>query len=304
MKKPKIQVSRTPIDTTRFAPIQHDFSNHPSMTMPALQALAHRLDKTGQCRHISPKATQASTFDHQPAATDGRGLDEVFDQIDQPGAWLALYNVESDPEYAAFLDEVRIEFEPLIAHEQTGLHNIGGFVFISCAPSVTPFHIDRENNFWLQIKGSKTISVWPANDPAVISAEAAEKFVLNRDLADVVLRDNLRSNQHDFEMTAGNGLFFPCLTPHMTRCDPAPSAARTESSISVGIVFYSDQTRQQARVLAFNRLLRRSGLSPQPPGITGAQQQPSLRDRAKALGGLTAVRLMARLRDYSPPPGL
>jgi len=272
--------------------------------MPALNALAHRLDKTGQCRHISPDAVQASAFDHQAAAIDGRGIDEVFDQIDQPGAWLALYNVESDPEYAAFLDEVRLEFEPLIAHEQTGLYNIGGFIFISCAPSVTPFHIDRENNFWLQIKGRKTISVWPANNPAVISDEAAEKFILNRDLADVVLRDSLRPHQDDFEMTAGNGLFFPCLTPHMTRCDPVPEPATTEPSISVGIVFYSDQTRQQARVLAFNRLLRRGGLSPRPPRVTLAQQLPTLRDRAKAIGGLTAVRLMTRLREYSPPPGL
>lgn len=229
--------------------IRHDFSSHWSMTMPALNALAHRLDKTGQCRHISPDAVQASAFDHQAGAIDGRGIDEVFDQIDQPGAWLALYNVESDPEYAAFLDEVRVEFEPLIAHEQTGLYNIGGFIFISCAPSVTPFHIDRENNFWLQIKGRKTISVWPANNPV-------------------------------------------------------PEAARTEPSISVGIVFYSDETRQQARVFAFNRLLRRGGLSPRPPRVTLAQQLPTLRDRAKAIGGLTAVRLMTRLREYSPPPGL
>ena len=304
MTQPTIRAVKNTIDTTRFAPFDHDFSAHPSMTLPALRALAHRLEPTGQCRHISPAATQASAFDHQPAATDGRDLDEVFDQINQPGAWLALYNVETDPEYAAFLEQVRTAFEPLIAQQQTGLKNLGGFIFISCAPSVTPFHIDRENNFWLQIQGSKTISVWPANDPDVIDHETAEKFILNRDLANVRLHDSIRPLQHDFDMTAGKGLYFPCLTPHMTRCEPVAHGQKPVPSISVGVVFYSDQTRHQARVLAFNRLLRRGGLNPRPPRITRSGEFAPIRDRTKAVAGMATVRLMSRLRDYSAPPGL
>ncbi|MFK7965447.1 MAG: cupin domain-containing protein [Burkholderiaceae bacterium] len=304
MTQPTIRAAHNAIDTTRFAPFEHEFSVHPSMTMPALQALAHRLEPTGQCRHISPAATQASAFDHQPAATDGRGLDEVFDQIDQPGAWLALYNVETDPEYAAFLAQVRTEFEPLIAQQRTGLKNLGGFIFISCAPSVTPFHIDRENNFWLQIQGRKTISVWPANDPDVIDHETAEKFILNRDLANVTLQDSIRPLQHDLDMTPGKGLYFPCLAPHMTRCDSTTDDGQPIPSISVGVVFYSDQTQHQARVLACNRLLRRGGLHPRPPQIIRSGERAPIRDRVKAAAGMAAVRLMSRLRDYSAPPGL
>ncbi len=304
MTAPGIRPITAPIDTGLFAPVEHDFAGHPAMTMAALRALAHRLCATGQCRAIPPQTTQASAFDHQPAATDSAGIDRVFDAIDQPGAWLALYNVESDPQYAAFLDQVRVAFEPLIAPEQTGVYNVGGFVFISCAPSVTPFHIDRENNFWLQIQGNKTISVWPANDPAIISNEASEKFILNRDLDAVKLRDSIASRRHDFPMSAGNGLYFPSLTPHMTRFDSPADGVSSVPSISVGVVFYTDQTRQASRILALNRILRRAGFSPRPPKRANALQPAPLRDRLKALGGQAAISLMSLLRDYKPPPGL
>ncbi len=274
------------------------------MALPQLRALAHRLAVTEQCRFIAPEATQASEFDHHAAPTDGRDLDDVFDQIDQPGAWIALYNIETDPQYQEFLSELRAAFEPLLAGQQTGITNVGGFVFISCAPSVTPFHIDRENNFWLQILGTKTISVWPANEPHVMAPASVEKFILNRDLTDVRLSDAIQPYRNDFEMRPGKGLYFPSLTPHMTRCDePAPNEVGGPS-ISIGVVFYSDQTRQQSRALAFNRLLRRVGLNPQIPPLTTADQPQRLLDVAHAAAGRLLVQAMKKLRGFAPPPGL
>lgn len=301
---PEINAVESEFNTARFAPITHDFAQHPALTMPALRALALRLAATGQCRFIPPDATQTSAFDHQPAPANGAGIDEVFDQIAKPGAWIALYNIESDPQYKRFLSEVRTAFDPLLRAEQSGVFNVGGFVFISCAPSITPFHIDRENNFWLQIRGEKTISVWAADDPSVIHPATAEKFILNRDLADVRLTDEINRYRHDFQMQPGQGLFFPSLTPHMTRCDPPPSDQLTEPSISIGVVFYSDQTRHQAQAMAFNRLLRRAGLNPAPPANVKPGQRSGWRDRAKAIAGKAMVRAMVGLRNFDPPPGL
>ncbi len=304
MTKPSIRAQTPQIDTRRFAPIEHNFSAHPAMAMPALHALANRLAGAGQCRGIAPGTTQGSAFKHHPIGPGSRGIDAIFDKIDEPGAWVALYNVETDPAYADFLGQVRQAFEPLVAHQQSGIYNVGGFIFISSAPSVTPFHIDRENNFWLQVRGSKTISVWPANDPAVVSQEICEKFIANRDLTGVSLRDEIRSRQRDFHVTAGQGLYFPCLTPHTTRCEPAPGSGKTLASVSIGVVFYSDQTRHQARVLAFNQLLRRAAFSPRPPHVLDVANRAPLVDRAKALGGAAFVKLNSALGRFPVPPGL
>jgi hypothetical protein len=52
---------------------------------------------------------------------------------------------------------------------------------------MTPFHIDRENNFWLQIRGRKTLTLWDHRDRSVVPAEAVERFILFGDLDDVRL---------------------------------------------------------------------------------------------------------------------
>lgn len=130
------------------------------MRMEELRQLANRLYPKGQCRFVRPGITQASAFSHAPFSPDGRSVDEIFDDIRKPGSWVALYNVEKDARYREFLAEVQAAFKPLIVREQGRLLDVGGFIFISAPPSVTPFHIDRENNFWLQIHGRKRMTVW------------------------------------------------------------------------------------------------------------------------------------------------
>ena len=39
-----------------------------------------------------------------------------------------------------------------------------GFIFISSPGSITPFHMDPEYNFLLQIRGEKQISIWGGKD--------------------------------------------------------------------------------------------------------------------------------------------
>lgn len=282
---------------SRVCPIKHTFHRHPLMQMEALAALARRLMPTEQCRFIRPGVRQDSAFDHAAASHDGRGIDEVFARIEEPGSWVALYNVQTDAAYRGFVDEVAACVRPLVEREQPGMFEVGGFIFISAPPSVTPFHIDRENNFWLQVRGRKLMSVWDPGNRAAVPLPAVEDFVVHGGQAGVALREDVRALAHNFDVGPGDGVYFPMTSPHMTRSDPGWVTAGDGVSVSIGVVFYTEATRRAAYGHAFNRMARRIGLAPSAPqGALGAEAW-------RYFAGRAVVGLHRRLRGWTPPRG-
>lgn len=278
--------------------IHHDFHRHPLLQLPALADLARRLVATRQCRFIRPGSGQDAEFHHDPEAPDGRDIDAVFRRIEEPGSWVALYNVETDPTYRALLAEVTAGVRALVDPQQPGMFGVGGFIFISAPPSVTPFHIDRENNFWLQIRGRKLMNVWDPGDRVVVAADAVDRFIAHAALEDVRLRDGFRERSHAFDVGPGDGVYFPSTSPHMTRSDPDWVRPGDGVSISIGVVFYTETTRRAANIHVLNLLLRRLGLAPRPPG------ESAWRDRLKYPLGRALVWFKKTFRGYVPRMGM
>lgn len=252
--------------TFRVQPIRHDFDRHPLLQLDELAKLAKVLSATGQCRFIAPDTAQDAPFEHRGADPAGRAIDEVFARIEEPGSWVALYNVETHPPYRALLEEITASVRPLVEREQPGMFNVGGFIFVSAPPSVTPFHIDRENNFWLQIRGRKVMNVWEPTDTHVVSEIDREAFIVNAALDNVRMKSGDRERSHEFDVGPGDGVYFPSTSPHMTRSDPSWVRPGDGVSVSIGVVFYTDVTRRAARLHILNRVFRRFGLNPSVPG--------------------------------------
>jgi hypothetical protein len=282
---------------SRVQAIRHNFHLHPLMQLGELSKLAKKLMATNQCRFITPGSDQATPFHHDPKEPHGRSIDEVFRRIDEPGSWLALYNVEADPVYRGFLNEVVASVRPLVEPQQPGMFNVGGFIFISAPPSVTPFHMDRENNFWLQIKGRKTMNVWDHTDRHVVPAETVDRFIVYAALEDVRLKEGFRERSHEFDVGPGDGVYFPSTSPHMTRSDPHWVRPGDGVSISIGVVFYTDVTKRAANVHAWNLFLRRWGLTPREPG------QSVWLDRIKHPCGRLLLWVKKTFRGYRPKVG-
>ncbi len=265
------------------------------MQLDALEALAHRISPIGGCRFVNPGIRPDSPFSHGDHPTDGRSLGEVFADIDRPGSWIALYNVQRDPTYDRFLREVQENLQQLLGRTER-IHYVRGFVFISAPPAVVPFHIDRENNFWLQIRGHKSIYVWDRHDTTVVGSATVESFIIDGGLESVRMVEGTLEKSTRFDCGPNEGVYFPSTTPHMTRSEPDWVAPGDGVSVSIGMVFYTDLTRRHARVHALNRALRRLHISPKPPG------RSALLDKVKAPLGQTVVSLRKRFRGYAPPP--
>ncbi|GAA4331543.1 hypothetical protein GCM10023165_05730 [Variovorax defluvii] len=254
----------------RITALHHNFHEHPLFQVAELAQLAKELVPFNQCRFTRPGITQASAFSHDSRHPDGRSIDEVFERIEESGSWVALYNIEVIPRYAQLLASIVDTMRPYVEREQPGIFNINGFAFLSAPPSVTPFHIDRENNFWLQLHGRKTMNVWDHRDRTVVQADAVEDFIVGHSLRKVRFKEEYRARSHQFETQAGDAIYFPSTSPHMTSSDTGWVKPGDGVSISIGVTFYTSVTRRMARVHQFNRLLRRAGMSPAFPGESPA----------------------------------
>jgi len=280
--------------TQRMCPLRHNIGEHPLFQLPALRELANELVLTGQCRFQRPGATQGSAFEHDPRHPQGLSIEEVFARIEEPGSWLALYNIETVPRYQAALNRIVDDLRPVIEAEQPGIFLVTGFMFLSAPPSVTPFHIDRENNFWLQLHGRKTMSVWDSRDRAIVPAAAVEDFIAGGTQSP--FQESFRARSSEFNTGPGDGVYFPATSPHMTRTDNSWVKPGDGVSVSLGINFYTSVTRRTAQVHQFNRIMRRMGMSPAYPG------QSSAVDSLKApLGRWLAAARYRRLGAKAPP---
>lgn len=265
-----------PVDAAHFSTFQlgklrHNFHTHPLFQLPELAELAKELMPMGHCRFVQPGMTQSSPFSHDDHHPDGRSIEEFFRRIEEPGSWIALYHVQKIPRYAALLDQVVATVRPTIEREQAGVFDIMGFIFISAPPSVTPFHIDRENNFWLQLHGRKTLSVWDPFDRETVPADAVEDFIVDRSLKKVRFKDEYRARVHDFDSGPGDGVYFPSTSPHMANTDASWASPGNGISASIGVTFYTSSTRQIARVHQVNRVLRKKlHVVPTYPGTSPA----------------------------------
>lgn len=293
--------------TLKIGKLHHNFHEHPLLQLVELERLATELLPLQQCRFAVPGMTYGSDFAHNDQHPEGFGVEEVFSRLEEPGSAIALFNIETIPRYKALLTEILDTMRPIVERDQGKIFMETGFIFISAPPAVTPFHIDRENNFWLQLQGRKTMNVWPNTDRAAVPAAAVEDYIVAHRTRKVRFQEELRGRSHEFNVAAGDGVYFPSTSPHMTQTDRTWVQPGDGVSISFGVNFYTEHTRHTARVHQMNRVLRNGlRLKPASPGRSKAA------DAAKASFGRvigvtrqfskTLLSPILRKKAASPPP--
>src|SRR5580704_10428627 len=96
-------------------------------------------------------------------------VEETIRRIQEDHSWMVLKYVENDPDYRKLLDDclnqIRQLSEPIVA----GMCQREAFIFLTSPDSVTPFHVDPEHNFLLQIRGRKQVSIFDPRDTAIVT---------------------------------------------------------------------------------------------------------------------------------------
>ena len=255
---------------TRPAVIPHELRDHPLLSLERLVEATNALPPGDIEHNLGDIAVEQLDPDGVPA----NGLDpaETVARIADNRSWIGLRNVEQLDAYRALTTAILGELEPVFRPATGEAHKHEAFVFVTSPGSVTPFHMDPEHNVLLQLRGTKTMTVFSPDDARVVPSERHEAFAAGGHCNLAFDEAAMAPLGQAFTLGPGEALHVPLLAPHFVRNGP-------EVSVSLSVTWRSEASDRRRRVHLANRRLRRWGLSPAPPG------RSKLADAAKAAAG-------------------
>jgi hypothetical protein len=273
-----INIDRTFVQS-RVAELKHRLSRHPLMSTEKLCELALRLPKDRVRYHEGERAFEnywGAMFELDKSRS---GLERAIDNLPHGKAFVQLNGVRADPQYRELVDDFLDEIVPCLAPDDRSLINRDASAFLASPHSVTPFHLDHDQNFLCHIRGPKRLWVWDPDDRVVVSARSLEHFFKVGTGKDIGYREEFAARAHVFELQPGDSVFMPMGAPH---------AVKTGSGVAVtfSMLMNTPSSMMEADIWRANYRLRQLGLDPLPVGAS------HLRDslKAKVLRAIRGVR--------------
>lgn len=235
--------------------IGHRLVDHPLLQLPRLIELARALPEE------SVEYNSGELDVHQDASKTprtGLSIEETLRQIEHRKSWMVLKDIETDPEYAALLDACLDPLQALIDEVAPGMHRRHGFLFVSSPGATTPFHVDFEHNFLLQLRGSKCITVWDGEDRSVMSEVERERRNTGAQ-RNLPYHEAFAAKGYAFQLEPGMGVQVPLSSPHWVKVDD-------QVSISLSVTFLTKQGADVRNLHVTNAFLRRHGMRPSQVG--------------------------------------
>jgi hypothetical protein len=234
--------------------LRHDLTGHPMFELDALMALAGRMRPTDVEYN---RGDLPVGVDENASIANGLSIAETIRGIEQNGSWMVLKFIEQDAEYGALLDATLDGLTPVVGDVTGDMLKREGFIFISSPCSVTPFHFDPEHNILLQLRGTKSMTIFPADDEAVVAGIEHERYHIggHRNLP---WRDEIAAKGRVFDLTPGEAVYVPVKAPHWVQNGPGVS-------ISLSVTWRSEWSYMEADARGMNSVLRRMGLSAAAP---------------------------------------
>ncbi len=246
--------------------IGHHLCDHPLFDLERLLQLAKDLPES----HIEYNAgTLPVNQDQAKTPRNGLSPEETIQRIRECKSWMVMKWVETDPDYRALLEQCLDEIRPYSEPIAPGMCKPQAFIFLTSPRSVTPYHIDPEHNFLLQVRGSKIVRQFDGHDPTILSHEELEEFYALQK-RNMVLKEANRERCWTYDLQPGQGLHFPVTFPHWVQNGD-------EVSVSFSITFRTPDLDRRRATYQFNHGLRKWGVLPcaygKSPAIDNAKHQ-------------------------------
>ena len=267
----------------------HRLAGHPAFELPRLVEMAQRLSTRPDEVYVDTGEVRVDQrWDQVPKTA--LPVAEVIKRIEESKAWIIIRRAEQEPEFRVLLERCMAEIGELAGLDLQRLMMVqNAIIFVSSPGRVTSYHIDRECNCILQIRGRKEISIFDREDREVLTEEELERYwAVDNNAA--LYKEQLQSRATVVQLAPGKAVHVPVTSPHWVKNGP-------EVSITLSANFqYRDTCR--ADVYRANYYLRRLGLDPRPPGTS------ALRDAFKrgALHGMQPLLDLRRRAIYGPFP--
>jgi hypothetical protein len=226
---------------------------------------------------------------------DKSSLDDTIVNIERNNSLVMLKHTEQDPVYGPELQKVLARIVELAGEQMRCDVTVGEVLILISSPNrVTPYHMDGETNFLLQVKGDKKFYVFDHTDRTLVTDLELEKFY-SVSMVLATYREDRQADATAYDLRAGFGIHVPVNAPHWVQ-------NHDNVSVALSVTYELRSVDRMQDLHRINRRLRAVGLSPTPPGRSG------WRDAVK-LGAYRAVRSLRKppavVRPYpiwTPPP--
>jgi hypothetical protein len=258
--------------------ISHGLAGDPRLTLPAILELVKALPRD-RIEYNSGKASVSQ----DPSTTPLVDLDpeDVITQIETAGAWLVLKRVEHHPTYRALLEEVLdsvAKARGFKGVKGAKFTDIQGFMFVSSPNSTTPFHLDSEDNFFVQIHGDKQFAIYDNSDRSIASEDQIEHAITKH--RNLKFDDAYAARGTINELKPGEGVFVPYIWPHWVK-------TKDTYSISLAITWKTPEVKRRNNLYVANSMLRDRGFPQKAPGANRAMDGLKIA-AVQTLAGLAA----------------
>ncbi|HEY6430578.1 MAG TPA: hypothetical protein VIZ17_01230 [Acetobacteraceae bacterium] len=237
--------------------LTHDLVDQPEFSLPRLIELAKQTAETRPDDLYCDVGQVEIGQRWETIAKAALPIDELIRRIETQGAWIVLWRAERDPAYSAMLTQVISDILEMTGREVDRIIKKKEIILFITSPNrITTYHIDRECNFLLQIKGQKEISVFSREDREVLPETELERF-WTADNNAPIYRPHFQDRADVVMLNPGTGIHIPVNAPHWLK---------NGDNISVTASFnfqFRDSVR--ADLYRANYYFRRLGLHPRPP---------------------------------------
>jgi hypothetical protein len=272
-------------DQWKLGRLRHQLSDHPLMTTQSLAELALRIEPEFVRFHDGERNVGTHMGNLLQIDPTRQAVRRAVDNLHKSKTFVQIINVRADPKYRALIDEVLDSASAHLPPRDRPLAHRDAAAFLASPSSVTPFHLDHEQNFLCHIRGPKVFYTWDHRDRSVVSERALEIFYHEGRLREVVYQADVQPKSQPNDLVPGDCVYMPMGTPH---------AATTGNDITVtfSILMNTQSSFDTVHAYQANHVLRRLGLSPKPVGDN------AVRDSLKriTLAAARRVRDMARGR--------
>jgi hypothetical protein len=193
--------------------------------------------------------------------TRGERITEVdpvvaFEQLQEKPGWMLLHSTWThDPEYGELMREYAQALVGSVPGVNEDISDLGCWLFLSAGEIVVHFHADPDQSFLNQIRGSKTVFVYPTK---VLPEATVEKLAYTYNQGAVTYRPEYEDASFaPLHLAPGETVFLPLYAPHRVINDGG-------LSVSWNVGFHTRRSRRRRTVHLLNHELRSMGLNPLP----------------------------------------
>jgi hypothetical protein len=272
-------------DQLKIQRLRHQLADHPLMTTQSLAELALRMDPEHVRFHDGERRLETRMGTMLQIDPSRQQLRAAFDNLHKASAFVQILNVRTDPAYRALVDDLLYELLPFLPDSDRNLLNRDAAAFLASPGSVTPFHLDHEQNFLCHIRGAKTFHVWDHRDRQVVGERALEAFYREGKLRDTEYHPGMLARAHTYELAAGDCIYMPMGSPHAV-------STGSEITVTFSVLLNTLTSFETVEAYRANHVMRSLGMLPTPVGDS------PVRDSLKrhTVGAVRRVRDLARGR--------